>query len=201
MAVAPGARRPARRRVPPGVAALARPQWGNSWSDSDHSLPRARPPYRPSAVYREARVRVDLAQPGVEAHVEIEPGVAAGHLDRVGVVVVAVLDAVDELGHDVPDDRRVLELVAARPDRHVVAADVGLVVDRDPVVRAVVEVDDALALVRNRQRRDAAGEAVDLRLPLLLRDVAGLAVGGPHPPAGGPRPGPRAPQGVGLRAR
>ena len=70
-----------------------------------------------------------------------------------------------------PDDRGVLELVAARADRHVEAVEVRAVVDRDPVVGDVVEVDDALALVGDPQRRDAAGEPVDLGLPLLLGDA------------------------------
>ena len=104
-------------------------------------------------------------------------GVARRDLDRIGVVVVALLDGVDQLGHAVADDRAVLELVAARADRHVEAAQVALVVDRDPVVRAVVEVDDALHLLRDRQRRDAAGAAIDLRLPLLARDLAVEVVG------------------------
>src|SRR4051794_26039746 len=72
--------------------------------------PSGPPPRRPAAaalpVHREARVRVDLPPPRVEAHVEVEPGVAALDLERVAVVVVAVLDAVDQLGHDMPDDRR-----------------------------------------------------------------------------------------------
>src|SRR5215211_7430680 len=89
----------------------------NHWTTSTVSRETSAAARGRLAVDREARVRVDLAPARVEAHVELQAGVAAADLDGVLVVVVAVLDPVDELGHDVAHDRRVLELVAARPDR------------------------------------------------------------------------------------
>src|SRR5690348_6994573 len=74
---------------------------------------------RASAIYREARVGVDLAVARVEAGVELDVGVDRVDLDRIAVVVVAAFDALDQLGHQVPYYGRVLELVAARSDRHV----------------------------------------------------------------------------------
>ena len=43
-----------------------------------------------------------------------------------------------------PDIRRVLELIAGRPDGHVEALHVGFVVDRTPVLGDVIEIDNAL---------------------------------------------------------
>ena len=96
-------------------------------------------------------------------------------------MVVPGLDAIDQLGHEMADHRCVLELVAARADGHVEAVEVGAVVDRDPVVGHVVQVDQALALVRDPQGRHPPRQAVDLRLPLLLGHVALELVGVVHP--------------------
>src|ERR1700748_702419 len=106
---------------------------------------------RASSIDREARVGGDLPKPGVEPRVEVDARVGRFDSERIVVVVVAALDALDQFRHQMTYDRRVLELIAAGSDRHVEAVEVGAVVDRDPVVRNVVEVNDALALVRYRQ--------------------------------------------------
>ena len=66
-------------------------------------------------------------------------------------MVAALLAGDDQLGHHRARDRRVLELVAAGADRHVKAREIGLVVDRDPVVGHVVEVDHAAHRAGHRQ--------------------------------------------------
>jgi hypothetical protein len=50
-----------------------------------------------------------------------------------------MVDAIDQFCHYRTDDRRVLELVPAPPDGHVKAAQIGPVIDRDPVVRDIIK--------------------------------------------------------------
>ena len=92
-------------------------------------------------------------------------GVGALHADRLGLVVVAVLDRDDQLGHGVRGERRVLELVARRADRDVEAVEVRAVVDRDPVVSDVVDADDPERVVGDPQGRDPPGQPERLALP------------------------------------
>jgi hypothetical protein len=53
----------------------------------------------PLTVDRKARVGIDLPQARVEAGIELDPGVARLDLYRVGVVIVAPLDGVDQVSH------------------------------------------------------------------------------------------------------
>ena len=92
-------------------------------------------------------------------------------------MVVAVLAGLDQLGHAVPGDAGVLELVARRADGHVEAGEVGAVVDRDPVVRAVVEVGKPARLAWDAERRQRDGPGGNLRLPLLPRHAAQELIG------------------------
>jgi len=50
---------------------------------------------------------------------------------------------------------------------HVEARQIGLAVDRNPVVGNVVEVDHAFCLIWDAQAGDALGQAIELVLPLI----------------------------------
>src|SRR5690242_10826934 len=62
---------------------------------------------RASSIDREARVGIDLAKPRIEPCVEADARVGRLDVDRIVVVIVAALDALDQLRHQVPDDGRV----------------------------------------------------------------------------------------------
>jgi hypothetical protein len=119
---------------------------------------------------------MDLPPARVEAGVQHAIAVAALHAQRIPIVVVTVLAGVDQLRHQVGRDTGVLELVAARPHRHVEAGQIRAVVDRDPVVGDVVEIYEARGSTRDRQARDALCEAVDLGAPLGVADLAVVVV-------------------------
>ena len=102
----------------------------------------------PSAMDAHGGGGIHLTVAAERGHVEIQAGVASGDLERLGIVVVAAFDRLNELRHHVPGDPGVLELVATGADGNVEAVEVGAVVDRDPVVAFVVTIDHALLLVR-----------------------------------------------------
>src|SRR5258705_13045524 len=79
------------------------------------------------------------AQPGVVAQVDVESSVRGTPDHRVGVVVAAGFALGDQRRHELPDDRSVLELVSAGPDRDVVPAQRRAVVNRYPVVGDVID--------------------------------------------------------------
>src|SRR5690348_465810 len=91
-------------------------------------------------------------------------GVWTGVVDRVVIVVAAVLDGVDDPVHDGADDGGVLELVSAGADRHVEPRQGCLVVDRRPVLGDVVDAGDALGSVRDGHVGEASRGAGDLSL-------------------------------------
>ena len=134
-----------------------------------------------SAMDRERAVEVERAVAREEREVELGAGVGALHTDRLGLVVVAVLDRDDELGHGVCSERRVLELVARRADRDVEPVEVRAVVDRDPVVSDVVDADDPERVVGDPQGRDPPGQPERLAFPTGLRDRALVALGRVEP--------------------
>src|SRR5918996_1068886 len=133
-------------------------------------------PSKPLTEHREAALGVDLAQAGEETDADRAAGALEAEPQRVAVVVAALFAGDDQLGHHGAGDRRVLELIAARADRHVEAGKVRLVVDRDPVVGDVVEVDHPFHPAGDRQARDALGDPLHLDLPL-LREVAVKVIG------------------------
>ncbi len=92
-------------------------------------------------------------------------------------MVVPAFHRFDQIGHDLAGDTGVLELVAAGPDGHVEPVEVGAVVDRKPVVADVVQIDDALLLVRNAERRHATAGPQHLGVPLILGEVLVVVVG------------------------
>ena len=69
---------------------------------------------------------------------------------------MARLDGPDQLGHAKGGDVAVLELVAAGADGDVEPGKIGLVVDGDPVVADVVEIDHAFLLVGNAEAGEPA---------------------------------------------
>ena len=78
------------------------------------------------------------------------------------VVIVSRLAVVDEPRHHLAGDRGILELIARRADCHIEAWHLRFVVDRDPIVCNIVEVDHTFHLIGNSKRRNALGIAVDL---------------------------------------
>ena len=82
----------------------------------------------------------------------------------------------DELGHQLARHRRVLELVARGADGHVEAGQVGPVVDRNPVVGHVVQVDQTAGLTGDAQALQPLGLAHHLGLPL-VGEVGVVVVG------------------------
>jgi hypothetical protein len=75
--------------------------------------------------------------------IDLVPSQWQRHPYRAGVVVVTVLAGVDDGGEELADDRGGLELIAAGSDGDVVAAEVGLVIYRDPVIRDAIRASGA----------------------------------------------------------
>ena len=81
------------------------------------------------------------------SYVSHVPGPSELDLDRRLVVILAAFAGVDDLGHESAYDWRVLELVATRTYRHVVARQLRPVVHRDPVCRHVVDAGDSARFI------------------------------------------------------
>ena len=86
-------------------------------------------------------------------------------------MVVTGLHLGDELGHQLTNDRRVLELRARGADRHVETGKIGSIVDGQPVVGDIVEIDDTLLPSGNRQLGHALAGAHDLSFPLVCETL------------------------------
>ena len=94
---------------------------------------------------------------------------------------MAGFDPFDQFGHQNTDYRRVLVLITRGTNGHVESRQIGLVINRNPVVADIIQVDDALWLVGNWQPLDALGLAHGLGCPL-VREVAVIVavIGFPH---------------------
>ena len=116
-----------------------------------------------------------------ESDVDGHVGVVALHDERVVVVVVASFDGGYQFRHQMSGYGSVLVLVAAGADGDVEPVEVGSVIDRDPVVADVVEVDDALLLVRDSEAGDPpAGTQPSLLSALSESAESELGVIGDH---------------------
>ena len=85
----------------------------------------------------------------------------------VGVVVMSVLASTYQGCHETPNDRSVLELVAACANGHVETVQRGPIVNRDPVISDVVQRTETTKTMRDSQRWDSTGQAEYLRIPHL----------------------------------
>ena len=96
-------------------------------------------------------------------------------------MIGAAFAIIDQGGHHFSGNGCILVLVPACPAGHVETAQRGFVIDRNPVGRGVVQIDNPARLRRYAEARHALAVAHHLVVPLLgeIAGIFGIAVG-PH---------------------
>lgn len=131
--------------------------------------------------HRETAFFIDFSPAGEETPIHSVWGITAVDLHRVLVMIVAVFTRHYDLGHEMTGRSGILELITAGANSHVKTGQVRFVIDWQPVVGNIIQIDQPFGLVGDWQLSYSFGQPVNLGLPPFLGYFGGVVIRVSHP--------------------